>query len=77
MGEPIHFIADKVKLNGPKVDGGYSVTFEVGGYVWDQIKELPRVNGETIVVAVVTEAIAKKTENKDNNVVEDIPQIEG
>lgn len=73
MTEPIHFIADKVKLNGPKVDGGYSVTFEVGGYVWDQIKELPRVNGETIVVAVVTE----KTKEKKDDIIEDIPQIDG
>ena len=71
--EPIYFIADKVKLNGPKIDGGYSVTFEVGGYVWDQIKELPRVNGETIVVAVMVERVEKKKEN----VIEDLPEIEG
>ena len=74
MNEPIYFIADKVKLNGPKVDGGYSVTFEVGGYIWDQIKELPRVNGETIVVAVMTEEVKKK---ENDSLVEDLPQIEG
>lgn len=74
MSEPIYFIADKVKLNGPKVDGGYSVTFEVGGYVWDQIKELPKVNGETIVVAVMTEEVKRK---KGDTLVEDLPQIEG
>jgi hypothetical protein len=32
MNEPITFIADKVKITGPKVDGGYSVTFMVGEY---------------------------------------------
>jgi len=73
--EPISFIADKVKVNGPKVDGGYSVTFEVGGYLWDQIKELPLVNGETIVVAVITEKTKK--EKGDEKIIEDLPQIEG
>jgi hypothetical protein len=36
----IKFIADKVRVNGPKVDGGYSVTFEVGEYEQEQVSEL-------------------------------------
>lgn len=48
----ITFIADKVRLNGPKVDGSYSVTFETGEYVWDQIKDLPNLNGDAMMVSI-------------------------
>ena len=32
MSEPIKFSADKVKVYGPKLDGSYTVTLEVGEY---------------------------------------------
>lgn len=51
----IRFIADKVKLVGPKVDGGFTVTFEVGEYEWPKIKDLPDLNGKIIVVEVKEE----------------------
>jgi len=28
----LKFHADKLKVNGPKVDGGYTVSFDVGEY---------------------------------------------
>ena len=48
----ITFIADKVKLNGPKVDNSFSITFETGEYVWDMVKELPNMNGKTLKITV-------------------------
>ena len=50
--DTIEFVADRVKINGPRVDGNYSITFETGEYVWDQIKDLPNLNGESILVTV-------------------------
>lgn len=52
MKEPITFIADKVKMNGPKVDGTFTISFDTGEYAWDLIKDLPNLNGESIVVSV-------------------------
>jgi hypothetical protein len=78
MNDTISFIADKVKLNGPRVDGSYTVTFEVGEYMWDQIKELPKLNSETIIVGVITEKTEKtKAVKEEKGIVEDLPQIEG
>lgn len=70
----LQFIADSVKVMGPKVDGGYSVTFQVGGYMWDKIKELPNLNGKTIAVGVLIEP-KEKTEQEDT-VEDDIPKLE-
>ncbi len=38
--KPITFTADKVRVNGPKVDGGYAVIFEVGEYEQDKVADL-------------------------------------
>lgn len=49
----ILFIADRVSLRGPRVgDGSYTITFETGEFAWDMIKDLPNLNGESIVVNV-------------------------
>lgn len=48
----ITFIADKVKINGPRIDGSYSITFETGEYTWDQIKDLPNLNGDAMMVSI-------------------------
>ncbi len=47
--------ADKVKVNGPQVDGGYSVTFYVGEYQQKEIAELIKLpQGELIELDIVT-----------------------
>ncbi|MBM4402224.1 MAG: hypothetical protein FJ044_03205 [Candidatus Cloacimonetes bacterium] len=51
----IQFNADKVKISGPKIDNSYTVTFEVGEYEYDKIKDLPKLNGEIIFVEVKNE----------------------
>lgn len=49
----LDFIADKVRINGPKVDGGYSVTFEVGDYEQDKVASLLTIpQGEAINISV-------------------------
>ncbi len=46
------FTADRIKIAGPKIDGSYSITFEVGEYEYDKIKDIPKLNGKAIVVEV-------------------------
>lgn len=51
----IKFIAYKVKISGPRVDGSYTITFEVGEYAYEQIMLLPKLNGQAMVVEVKDE----------------------
>jgi len=51
----IKFMADKVSLNGPSVDGSYKVTFTVGEYMVKNIQELVSVFDKNIKVAVQIE----------------------
>jgi len=46
------FTADKVKIAGAKIDGSYTITFEVGEYEYDKIKDIPKLNGGNIKVEV-------------------------
>lgn len=48
----IEFIADKVKIAGPKIDGTYTITFDVGEYAYDEIMHLPKMNGSAMYVSV-------------------------
>ncbi len=36
----IEIISDKVSVNGPRIDGTYKVTFEVGEYMRDKIGDI-------------------------------------
>ena len=60
----IEFIADKVKINGPKIDGTYTITFDVGEYAYDQIMHLPKMNGSAMYLVVTDEEPKKVTEKK-------------
>jgi hypothetical protein len=51
----IEFIADKVKVNGPRIDGGYVLSFEVGEYMQQQVSELLRIKQNTTLKVSVTE----------------------
>ena len=48
----ITFMADRVRLNGPRIDGSYTLSFEVGEYMYDQIKDVPKLNNAEIYVTV-------------------------
>lgn len=39
----MELIADKISITGPKVDGGFTVRFEVGEYEQDKIAELLKI----------------------------------
>lgn len=55
------FNGDRVVIQGPQVDGGYKVTFYIGETQYDLIKELPKLNGRVMVIAVVAgEEFTKK-----------------
>ena len=48
----ISFVADRVRLNGPRIDGSYTLSFEVGEYMYDSIKDIPKLNNAQIYVTV-------------------------
>jgi len=49
----IEFTVDKIKIYGPKVDGGYTVTFEVGEYEQNNLAELMKLKqGQVLKVKV-------------------------
>ena len=52
----IKFGADKVKINGPRIDGSYTVTFETGEYEQEKLAELfriPQLSEIKVVVEVI------------------------
>lgn len=65
------FVADKVAISGPRQDGNYRVAFDIGEYQYNNIKDLPLLNGKILYVAVVPgDEFAKK---KKDAPVEDQP----
>jgi 5-hydroxyisourate hydrolase-like protein (transthyretin family) len=53
MKQTITLAADKIKVSGPKVDGGYSLTFEVGEYMQEAVAKLLMVKQNTVVMVNV------------------------
>lgn len=50
--------ADKVKITGPKVDGGFSVTLEVGEYEQAEVAKLLAIP-QNVVINVQIEAVGE------------------
>lgn len=49
----ISFMADKVKVSGPKVDGGYTVSFDLGEYEQPKVAQLIAIpQGDVVKVEV-------------------------
>jgi len=48
----INFVADRVKISGPRVDGNFTITFDVGEYQYDNIKDIPKLNDDVLYVTV-------------------------
>ncbi len=53
--EKIEFIADKIYVRGPRVDGSYVVTFEVGEYMQPKVAKLLTIPQQTNVKVGVEE----------------------
>lgn len=49
----MNFVADKVKVNGPKVDGGFTVTFEVGEHQQFEVAKLLAIPQQTTMKVVL------------------------
>lgn len=58
----INFIADKLKISGPRIDGTYTITLEVGEYMYDEIKDAPKLNGGNINVIISDKNYAQTKE---------------
>lgn len=44
---------DQIKIRGPKVDGGYTITLELGEYERDEVAEIVKLPQEKLEVAIV------------------------
>lgn len=53
MSDIITFEADKVKVTGPKVDGGFSITFEAGEYMQATIAKLLLIPQQTTIKVTI------------------------
>lgn len=51
----VSFIADKLKINGPQVDGGYTITFYTGEYTKKEVSQLLNMNEGNLKVTVEEE----------------------
>lgn len=57
----VSFTADKVRISGPKIDGGYVISFEVGEYMKHKVAEIIGISQETSMkVVVVPDEIDKE-----------------
>lgn len=45
----LELLADKVKVNGPKVDGGFTLSFEVGEYEQSKIAEVLKLKQNEVL----------------------------
>jgi len=46
------FHPDRVTFRGPRVDGSYVLSFEIGEYEYDDVKDIPKMNGKMVTVEV-------------------------
>jgi hypothetical protein len=53
--DSINFLADKVRISGPLVDGSYNITFSVGEYQAKNVSELLRLPQNIILKVNVSE----------------------
>lgn len=60
MSKIITFLADKVIIYGPKVDGGYSIRLEVGEYQKKQIADLVELSDLNVEVTIKEETKTDK-----------------
>jgi hypothetical protein len=58
----IKFVADRVSIRGPRVDGTYVVSFDVGEYEKDKLAQLIMVE-DNLIVAV--DELSNYEEQKD------------
>ncbi len=55
------FNSDRVTIRGPKIDGTFVISFEVGEYEYDNIKDIPKMNDDDMVVVVNARSLVKKS----------------
>lgn len=55
----LELLADKVKVNGPKVDGGFTLSFEVGEYEQSKIAEVLKLKQNEVLKVTI--------ENEENS----------
>ena len=50
----VSFTADKVRVSGPKIDGGYIISFEVGEYMKDRVAQIINLSQDEELKVTVT-----------------------
>lgn len=64
----IKLTADKVKVNGPRVDGTWTVTFECGEYMNKQVAELIKIPQGKLLSVIIQHGQIQQEETKGNTV---------
>ncbi len=54
LNKTVQFIADKVRISGPKIDGGYVISFEVGEHMANKVSEIIRLPQNTALKVDIT-----------------------
>ncbi len=54
MVNKVKFIADKVRVSGPKIDGGYVISFEVGEHMAHKVSEIVMLPQQIALEVMVT-----------------------
>jgi len=49
----VEILADKVKVNGPKVDGSFTVAFDVGEYEQQKVAQLLAIPQNKVVKVTI------------------------
>ena len=53
MSKQLEFMADRIKVNGPRIDGSYAVTFETGEYEQDKVAKILSIPQQTVVRVII------------------------
>ena len=55
MAERYIFHPDRITFRGPRVDGSFVISFEIGEYEYDAVKDIPKFNGTMVTVEVTSD----------------------
>ena len=50
MDEKIEFVADKISIRGPRVDGSWIISLETGEYEKEKVARLIKIEGNVKVI---------------------------
>lgn len=56
----LNLTADRVKIYGPKVDGGFTLTFDIGEYEIEALSEVLKLQTDEVVKLTIEQSESKR-----------------